>query len=75
MRKLPDIGEALAPILGRAPIEERPLLLASAERLGAATWRSFARHDADAKRSEVFAACALLEEESAAFLESLDAAR
>ena len=47
-------------------------LQAQGERLGAATWRAFAGSPAtpDAAR-ETFLACALLEEESAAFLESL----
>ena len=44
---------------------------ARGERLGAATWRSFAAHQHDANARETFLACALLEEESADVLESL----
>jgi hypothetical protein len=56
------------------PIDEQFALQAAAERLGAATWRSFARRataDDDAEAAAVFETCALLEEASAAVLEQL----
>jgi len=37
------------------------------ERLGAATWRAFARGETRAERRDTFLGCALLEEESAGF--------
>ncbi|MGH7899417.1 MAG: hypothetical protein ACREQQ_15790 [Candidatus Binatia bacterium] len=51
-------------------LEDQFKLQAQGERVGAATWRSFARHASDARAKEVILGCALLEEESAAFLES-----
>jgi hypothetical protein len=53
------------------PLEEQFAIQARGERLGAATWRSLAqRAEADAER-ETLLGCALLEEESAEYLESL----
>ena len=52
-------------------IEEQFRIQAQGERLGAATWRSFARHAESQQTAKVFESCAVLEEESATFLESL----
>ena len=52
------------------PLRDQLLIQARGERLGAATWRAFAR-DASPEVSATFEACALLEEESAAVLEGI----
>lgn len=55
------------------PIDEQWAEQAQAERLGAATWRSFARRAAkedDLAAAEVFEICALMEETSAEVLEN-----
>jgi len=54
---------------GRPPSEQLTLQ-AEGERLGAATWRAFAA-EASGPARETFQACALLEEESAAVLETI----
>lgn len=54
---------------GRPP-REQLTLQAEGERLGAATWRAFAAETSGPAR-ETFQACALLEEESAAVLETI----
>jgi hypothetical protein len=64
------------PELNRTLFEGRPLadqltIQSRGERLGAATWRSFARGEADAVRRDTLLACAVLEEASAVVLESL----
>jgi hypothetical protein len=65
---LDEIGSAL--FAGRS-LEEQFTIQARGERLGAATWRSFAKHAATAEARATFLACAVLEEESAAVLEAL----
>ena len=50
---------------------EQLTIQARGERLGAATWRSFARHASDARAREELLACATLEETSAAALEAV----
>lgn len=62
--------------LNRTVFETRPLLhqfgiQAQGERLGAATWRSFAKQNEDATARQAFLACAELEEVSAVVLESI----
>jgi organic hydroperoxide reductase OsmC/OhrA len=62
--------------LDRSLFAGRPLaaqfrVQAQGERLGAATWRAFARHAADASRRDTLLACAELEEASALVLEAL----
>ncbi|MBA2609821.1 MAG: hypothetical protein H0U92_12825 [Actinobacteria bacterium] len=55
------------------PIDEQWALQAEAERLGAATWRSFAKQSlarADTDAADVFEQCALMEEASAEVLEN-----
>jgi hypothetical protein len=52
-------------------IEEQLKLQAQGERLGAATWRAFAKRAPDANASKTFLDCAALEEQSAEFLESI----
>jgi hypothetical protein len=52
------------------PVAEQFAIQAQGERLGAATWRSFANHAPDAETRATFLACAELEEASARVLES-----
>jgi hypothetical protein len=67
----PDLLEINRELFAGRPLEEQFAIQAGGERLGAATWRSLAkRAEAPAER-EIFLGCALLEEESAAYLESL----
>lgn len=66
--ELPELNRSL--FEGR-PLAEQLTIQARGERLGAATWRSFARHESDASRREALEACAELEEASARVLEAL----
>src|SRR5207249_1206364 len=72
---LPDVAEVLRPILERVPREQQPLLIALAERMAAERYRGWAeavaRHQGNAQARETFLSCALLEEDNAAFLESI----
>ena len=67
----PDLLEVNRSLFAGRPLADQLTLQARGERLGAATWRAFARADSDPVRREAFLACALLEEESATFLESI----
>ena len=67
-RDLLDINRSL--FAGRA-LAQQFITQARGERLGAATWRAFARGEDTAERRDTFLGCALLEEESAALLESI----
>jgi hypothetical protein len=66
--ELPELNRSL--FAGR-PLAEQLAIQASGERLGAATWRSFARREADAARRAALLACAELEEASARAVEAL----
>jgi len=68
---LPDLAEVNQSLFAPYTIEEQFRIQAQGERLGAATWRSFAKHAESQQTAEVFESCAVLEEESATFLESL----
>ncbi len=67
----PDLEEINRALFAGRPLEQQLTIQARGERLGAATWRAFARQTTDPRARETFAGCAALEEESAAFLESL----
>lgn len=67
----PELEEIDRALFAGRPLDQQFLIQARGERAGAATWRFFAeRADAAAVR-DAFLACAELEEESAACLESL----
>jgi hypothetical protein len=68
--KRSDLHAITQTLFAGRPIEEQFAIQAEGERLGAATWRSFARHEQGAKKRETFLTCAALEEESACVLES-----
>lgn len=74
---LPDIGAALAPILGRIARERQPLLIAVAERLAAWRYRAWAEEPSLAPHADALRACAEREEAIAARVEAFypDAAR
>jgi hypothetical protein len=65
-----DLAAANRTLFAGRPLAQQFALQAQGERMGAATWRSFAKHATSAERRETFLACAALEEESAAVLES-----
>ena len=67
----PDLLEINRKLFAGRPLEEQFAIQARGERLGAATWRSLAkRAEVEAERRTLLG-CALLEEESAVYLESL----
>lgn len=67
----PDLPEINRAIFAGRPLAEQLTIQAGAERLGAATWRSFADHAEREKMRQVFLDCARLEQESASYLETL----
>jgi hypothetical protein len=68
---LPDVGSALRPVLARLAPEDRPLLIAMAERMAAERYRGWAAHVDDTGRRAGLLACAAREEEIAGRVESL----
>ena len=66
--ELPELNRSL--FAGR-PLAEQFTIQARGERFGAATRRSFARHESDVPRRETLLACAELEEQSARVPEAL----
>ena len=70
LAKNTDLEEINRGLFAGRPLSEQLTIQAQGERLGAATWRSFAR-GASRAFHEAFQACALLEEESAAALEAI----
>jgi hypothetical protein len=71
LAKQPELPELNRSLFAGRPLADQLTIQARGERLGAATWRSFARHVTDVTRRETLLACAELEEESAAVLEAL----
>jgi alkylhydroperoxidase family enzyme len=65
---LTDIGRSL---FAGLPLYQQFIQQARGERLGAATWRSFAQDAKTVDARDAFLTCALLEEQNAAFLESI----
>ncbi len=68
--KNPDVDEINRGLFTGRPLNEQLTIQAQGERLGAATWRGFAR-EASSPFRETFQACALLEEGSAVVLEAI----
>jgi hypothetical protein len=66
----PALEEINRSLFAGRPLEQQFTIQARGERLGAATWRSFAAHEKSPAAREILLACATLEEESAAVLES-----
>src|SRR5262245_28415482 len=71
LAKHPGLERINRELFAGRPLADQFLIQARGERLGAATWRSLARRAEGEAEREVLLGCALLEEESAAFLESL----
>jgi hypothetical protein len=71
LAKNPDLEDLNRSIFAHRPLHEQFRIQAQGERLGAATWRAFARQEASATARETFLACAELEEASALVLESI----
>jgi organic hydroperoxide reductase OsmC/OhrA len=71
LAKHPEVAELNRTLFAGRPLAHQFAIQAAGERLGAATWRSFAGREADAGRRDVLLACAALEEESALVLEGL----
>ena len=71
LAKLPELVETNRSAFAGRPLAAQFRIQAQGERLGAATWRSFARDEQDASRRDALLACASLEEESALVLETL----
>ena len=69
MSELPNIAELIRPLLERVSMEQRPLLIALAERIAADRYRGWARDD-PSHESELLA-CAAREEEIATRIEAL----
>jgi len=67
----PELEEVNHALFAGRPLEQQFLIQARGERAGAATWRFFAERADGAAARDTFLACAELEEESAACLESL----
>ena len=67
----PDLLELNRTLFAGRPLAQQFVLQARGERLGAATWRAFAQGEKTVERRDTFLGCALLEEESAAYLESI----
>ena len=68
---LPNVAEVLAAVLLRVPRERQPLLIAYAERLAAARYRTWAADPANVAWREGLLACADREEEIASRIEAL----
>lgn len=71
LAKNPDLTSITGSLFAAYPLDLQFILQARGERFGAATWRSFAQGEQNPEARKVFLDCAVLEEESAAFLESL----
>lgn len=67
----PDLEDINRSLFAGRPLVQQFALQAQGERLGAATWRSFAGREEDTSAGDTFLGCAELEEENAACLEAL----
>lgn len=70
----PDLTTITGSLFSAYALDHQFILQARGERFGAATWRSFAQNEQNPEAHKVFLDCALLEEESADFLESISGA-
>jgi CoA:oxalate CoA-transferase len=70
----PDLHAVNRDLFADRPLADQFTIQARGERLGAATWKAFARDAADASVRATYRACAELEEASAVVLESILAA-
>lgn len=68
---LPDVAAILGPVLASVPVDERPLLLAIAERLAAERYRGWAAGAASDEQRAGLLACAAREDEIATKVEAV----
>ena len=71
LAKHPEVEGLNRSLFAGRPLAQQFRTQAQGERLGAATWRAFARQEADTSRRDTLLACAALEEASAVVLEAL----
>ena len=71
LAKIPDLADITRTLFGERPLAQQFAIQANGERLGAATWRSFAQHAEDGAARQTFLGCATLEEANAIALESI----
>jgi len=71
----PELLELNRSLFAGRPLADQLTMQARGELAGAAAWRAFAARETDPKRREAFLACAPLEEENSAALETLLARR
>jgi len=71
----PDLIDLNRSLFAGYPLDQQFILQAQGEHLGAATWRSFAHNEENPETRNTFLGCALLEEQSAAFLESISSGK
>jgi len=71
LAQAPELTDASGSLFASLSLPDQFRLQAQGERVGAATWRSYATNAADEQNRDEFLQCALLEEASAEFLESL----
>ena len=74
LAKNPDFEELNRSIFADRPLDDQYAIQAQGERVGAATWRSFAKQ-AEPEARRIFLECAELEEKSAAVLEAIPSER
>jgi hypothetical protein len=67
----PDLAEINRRLFAGRPLPQQLAIQAGGERLGAATWRSFAKREDDPHRRGILLSCAPLELASAEVLESI----
>jgi hypothetical protein len=67
----PELTEINRTLFAGRPLAQQLAIQAGGERLGAATWRSFAKRETDPHRRDVLLSCAPLEEASAEVLEGI----
>jgi PhnB protein len=71
LAKHPDLADVNRSLFAGRPLHVQFRIQANGERLGAATWRAFAKHEPNSTARDSYLACAELEEASAVVLESL----
>jgi uncharacterized glyoxalase superfamily protein PhnB len=71
LAKSPDLADVNRAVFAGRPLRVQFRIQANGERLGAATWRAFAKTETNASARDTYLACAELEEASARVLEAL----
>ena len=71
LAEFPELPQLNREVFAGRPLAQQFAIQAAGERVGATTWRAFAKAWPDAGGREAFLACAPLEEASAEFLDAL----